>query len=162
MNHFETLGVDQSFSINEIKTVYRKLAMQFHPDRNPGGEEQFKAISSAYAWIEKNHQPIPKAPKPDTVYAYSTAARTDHSTYDLIYRILPNRPDDNGVYQVKIPHTVIDMTTKVFFMININGGAVEFRVILPIGTNIPYTIQTEDLPALGSITIRFSTGIDKY
>lgn len=160
MNHFETLGVSSVATLDEIKSAYRKLAMQFHPDRNPDGEERFKAISAAYAWVEKNHRPAPSIPISDVIYTYTTV-KTDHSTYDVIYRIL-KMPDMEGIHQVKIPHSAIDMNIKVFFMININGGAIEFKVVLKQGTTLPHTIQTEPLPGVGAITIRFSTGIDKY
>lgn len=48
---YELLGVARSAPAEEIKTSYRKLAMQYHPDRNPGdtaAEERFKEISHAY------------------------------------------------------------------------------------------------------------------
>src|SRR5512140_1643528 len=50
-DYYEILSVNQSASTDEIKTSYRKLAMQFHPDRNPGNkeaEDKFKEVAEAY------------------------------------------------------------------------------------------------------------------
>jgi molecular chaperone DnaJ len=48
---YQLLGVSKSSTADEIKKAYRKLAMQFHPDKNPGNkkaEDTFKEISAAY------------------------------------------------------------------------------------------------------------------
>ena len=50
-DYYEVLGVDRSASESEVKSKYRKLALQYHPDRNPGdrdAEEKFKEAAEAY------------------------------------------------------------------------------------------------------------------
>jgi curved DNA-binding protein len=50
-DYYKVLGVERNASKDEIKRVYRKLALKTHPDRNPGNakaEEQFKEINEAY------------------------------------------------------------------------------------------------------------------
>ena len=47
-NYYEILGVSKDATAEEIKKSYRKLSLQYHPDKNPNGEEKFKEISEAY------------------------------------------------------------------------------------------------------------------
>jgi len=51
-DYYEVLGVSREAGETELKSAYRKLAHQFHPDKNPGdkkAEERFKEVSEAYA-----------------------------------------------------------------------------------------------------------------
>lgn len=50
-DYYKTLGVDKNVSEEELKKAYRKLAMQYHPDRNPNNKEaaeKFQQIAAAY------------------------------------------------------------------------------------------------------------------
>lgn len=50
-DYYDLLGVSKSVSSDDLKKVYRKLAMKYHPDKNPGdkaSEQKFKEISEAY------------------------------------------------------------------------------------------------------------------
>lgn len=73
-DYYEILGVEREADDGAIKTAYRKLAMQYHPDRNPGSheaEERFKEAAEAYsvlsdpqkraAYNRFGHQGVPTA-----------------------------------------------------------------------------------------------------
>lgn len=54
INPYQVLGVERTATQDDIKSAYRKLALRYHPDRNPGdkqAEERFKEVSEAYATL---------------------------------------------------------------------------------------------------------------
>jgi curved DNA-binding protein CbpA len=61
VDHYEILGIHKEASSAEIRAAYKRLAMQYHPDRNPGNlqaEEMFKKINEAYHTLS---DPLKKA-----------------------------------------------------------------------------------------------------
>ncbi|MGH9408881.1 MAG: DnaJ domain-containing protein, partial [Vicinamibacterales bacterium] len=51
-DYYDVLGISRDATDQQLKSAYRKLALKYHPDRNPGSaeaEEQFKEAAEAYA-----------------------------------------------------------------------------------------------------------------
>jgi len=59
-DYYEILGIPKGAGVDEIKKAYRKLALEFHPDRNKdkGAEEKFKEISEAYAVLSDEQKRV--------------------------------------------------------------------------------------------------------
>src|SRR5215208_4424280 len=86
-DYYEVLGVPRAANKDDIKTAYRKLALQYHPDRNKssGAEEKFKEISEAYAVLSDDT----KRKRYDTYGHVGTedAFRGSEANFDEVSRI---------------------------------------------------------------------------
>ena len=69
-DYYDVLGVSKDADSSSLKSAYRKLAMKYHPDKNPGdveSEKKFKEISEAYEILsnsEKNAVSNATIPRP--------------------------------------------------------------------------------------------------
>ena len=52
MDYYQTLGVNRNASEQELKSAFKKLSMQHHPDRTGGSDEKFKQINEAYSTLK--------------------------------------------------------------------------------------------------------------
>ncbi|MCR4822495.1 MAG: DnaJ domain-containing protein [Treponema sp.] len=82
---YETLGISKTATQSEIKSAYRKLAIKYHPDKNPGdkaAEEKFKKITAAYDVLSdetKRRQYDSYGSTSD--YGYSSSSSNPYGSY---------------------------------------------------------------------------------
>ncbi len=107
---YSALGVSKTATADEIKKAYRKLALQYHPDKNPGNkeyEDKFKEISAAYSVLGDEA----KRNQYDMYGSADAYAQSQRSSYNQGYGQNPfgddfwewysqaTRPDVNGGYR---------------------------------------------------------------
>lgn len=121
--YYLTLQVDKFSSQEEIKTSYRTLAKQYHPDTNPTGTAMFLKIKEAYDWLVKNHK--------------QQKLKKSYNKNQLnFYRIL----DDNVKEQtIEIPIDYVDGTVTIFLMYKGKEARLIIRdkTLLPCSWDLP-------------------------
>ena len=97
-DYYEVLGVEKTASEDEIKKAYRKIAIKYHPDRNPGdkeAEEKFKEAAEAYNVLHD-----PKTRRPQRPIMYCTIRRHVSSTTSSVSMVRAWVADSTSVASV--------------------------------------------------------------
>jgi curved DNA-binding protein CbpA len=85
-SHYEALGLESNASATEIKRAYRRLALQWHPDKNPGNEKSAEAhfirVSEAYSTLsDPNSRKIYDQQRVNEKYAANVGGHSDRFTF---------------------------------------------------------------------------------
>ncbi len=153
-DYYEALGVARGASADDIKKAYRKLAMQYHPDRNPGdaaAEQKFKDISEAYEVLKDD----------DKRAAYD---RFGHAAFD---GAMGGRPGGGaGGFNFDFGSGFADIFDEVFgeFMGGRRGGGTgagrgaDMRYNLEISLEDAFAGTTAKIQVVGSIVCESCDG----
>jgi molecular chaperone DnaJ len=95
-SYYDILGVQQDVSANEIKKAFRKLAVKYHPDKNPAdktAERRFKEIKEAYDVLGNSVRRVEYDRK---LNFNSTKYQNDVESYNEAYSPKSNRKSNRG------------------------------------------------------------------
>ncbi len=101
-DYYSTLGVSRAATDDELKRAYRRLALQYHPDKNPGdreSEDRFKEISEAYAVLMDRQKRRQYDQFREARSGSSGAAGGFRYSQDEIFRDLFANPDLSSIFR---------------------------------------------------------------
>ena len=144
-SHYQTLGVSESATADEIKSAYRRLASQHHPDRGGNGE-RFKEIQVAYDVIGNSarrvsYDQLNRAQAGIKGFGYSEMA-------DVLNRQFGQRERKNKDIRTQISISLEDLLSHQNKLISIktsNGERQTVTVEIPVGTNSGSVIKYSGL-----------------
>ena len=95
MNYYECLGINKNSSKDEIKKAFRKLSLQYHPDRPNGNSDKFKQINEAYETLGDPQ----KKKMYDLIWRVSCAACMSNAILNCISAEI-SAPLEHSAYQM--------------------------------------------------------------
>ncbi len=105
-DYYEVLGVGRSATFEEIKKSYRKLAVQFHPDKNPDdphAEEKFKELGEAYDVLMDENKRAAYDRYGHAAFAQGTAAGAGgggfHDPFDIFREVFGQGGGSGGIFE---------------------------------------------------------------
>lgn len=129
-NYYEILQLDKKCNQDDIKKSYRKLALQYHPDRNkePGSEEKFKKISESYEILSD----------PQKKYEYdnkTNIVRTNINPHDLF----------NSFFKHQSPNVRMNVSNiNSVFYVRSNVNSIQKSTIIQNGQIIETIVETNN------------------
>lgn len=123
IDHYKTLGVSRTAKVEEIKGAFKKLALRYHPDKNPGNvaaEEYFKQVNSAYQVLSDPY----KKSQYDLLINYSGPTPQGYSSRPPVRkkrRDAPQYSRPNNPYKYVIGWTYLKHQLLAFAFIAIVG-----------------------------------------
>ena len=116
-DYYDVLGVNKSASPEELKYAYRKLAVKYHPDKNPGdtkAEEKFKEASEAYG-ILSDKEKKQNSKRLVRLTEYFQTKRKNKTTITLVMQLLKMVVAD----QVEVLVVLVEQTFQIFLRISL-------------------------------------------
>jgi len=164
MNYYDVLGVKPTATPEQIKTAYRKLAVQHHPDQG-GDAEKFKQVTEAYDVLKDPHKRAAFDHRSTKIHINAGDVFDDlNAAFTFKQRASQQRRNKNLSIEVEIDlkETLTD-TSKTVSIKHVNGKRKFVNVTIPKGTvtgNLKYRglgdHSHNDLPP-GDLLVKIST-----
>lgn len=130
MDPYKILGIDKNASKEEIKSAYRKLAKDHHPDANGGDDSKFKQINEAYKTLT---DPVAKAQHEEDMFKRNPFSGV--SPEDIFREFMSKRgfnfySDSSFSSRVKMKQNGTNITVKVFLSLEeaFRGKSIEMNI----------------------------------
>ncbi len=101
-DYYEILGVERTAAGDEIKRAYRKLAVKFHPDKNPGdrhAEEKFKELGEAYDVLMDDQKRSAYDRYGHAAFAQGGRAGGFHDPFDIFREVFSGAGGGGGIFE---------------------------------------------------------------
>lgn len=124
--YYDLLGVKPSCSQDDLKKAYRKLALKFHPDKNPNEGERFKAISQAYEVLsnEEKRRLYDMGGEKAIKEGGMGASSSPMDIFDMFFNMGGRSRRDHGPRKGKDMHFALAVTLEEFY----NGSTRKLKV----------------------------------
>lgn len=153
-SYYKILGVSEKASGEEIKSAYRKLAMKYHPDRNPGdkvAEQRIKEINEAYGVLNSPDKRSEYDLKNQMNMGQDPFSRTDFDPmknfHDIFEEVFKNSQPRQKFIQVIAELSLEDFENGATFKFNYKGKIYKVKIPkgLQPGMAMNHTLDTGDI-----------------